>query len=234
MHTNSTALGSSVYTNQFLPNVRPSQAAPPLSSLPYKIFSPSAVPSDSLNKLDHPYYVKQPNTNVKSPFNDGVQLNESYPIGNQSHLNISADQSVESAGSVYFAPVIPHWFYFNKSWIPFSYYDSRNLEEAFAQRLSNKIVTTDGGRFDVDLSTFQRNAVYWCETHCEVRRCTWFYKEENLFIPYSTPIANTLEVSFVLYCSNTDCIFPLFFFSLFFSLYILYTIRPKIIPKPSF
>ena len=78
-------------------------------------------------------------------------------------------------------PVVPHWFYFKDSsqWIPFSYFDSNNLESTFRDLSTKTSISTDGGRYDVDLSKMQRCAAYWSEAPCEVRRCTWYFKERG-------------------------------------------------------
>ena len=58
------------------------------------------------------------------------------------------------------------------------------------------LVPTDGGRYDVDLSSRQRRAVYWEEPASQVRRCSWFYKGETdrWYLPYDEVTAQLLEV----------------------------------------
>lgn len=60
----------------------------------------------------------------------------------------------------------------------------------------NVIVSTDGGRYDVQLYDRIRTAVYWEEDPTEVRRCSWFYKgdTDSRFIPYSEEFSDKLEV----------------------------------------
>ena len=98
-----------------------------------------------------------------------------------------------------FVPVQPHWFFLKngRTWTPFSYLDSKNLEVAY-QSHGNIVVPTDGGRYDTDLDTLTRGAIYWKEQPCMVRRCTWFYKgdAENKLVPYEENIAQILEVGF--------------------------------------
>lgn len=57
-------------------------------------------------------------------------------------------------------------------------------------------MSTDGGRYDVQLYDRTRTAVYWEEEPTEVRRCTWFYKgdTDSRFIPYSEEFSDKLEV----------------------------------------
>jgi len=101
-------------------------------------------------------------------------------------------------------PVTPHWFYCkvlsdnNQVWCPFSYIDSKSLESAFQLKNEN-IVRTEGGRYDVDVSTMQRMSVYWQEANSKVTRCTWFHKSEqsNIYQPYDEEFSNILEEKYV-------------------------------------
>ena len=107
--------------------------------------------------------------------------------------------------------VTPHWFYLRTwtiqlpfykkmtEWQVFSKADSHKLEHEYllhrgAKNSGSVVVQTDGGRYDVDLNNMTRSAVYWKEEPSTVRRCTWFYKEENQFLPYETEPAERLEV----------------------------------------
>lgn len=58
------------------------------------------------------------------------------------------------------------------------------------------IVSTDGGRYDVCMSTKSRNSVYWDEAPAQIRRCTWFHKadDQSRFLPYDEVLAERLEV----------------------------------------
>lgn len=58
------------------------------------------------------------------------------------------------------------------------------------------IVSTDGGRYDVDIGTRLRRAIYWEEEPTPIRRCSWFYKREidNRYVPYDEAQAQKLEV----------------------------------------
>lgn len=60
----------------------------------------------------------------------------------------------------------------------------------------DKIVPTDGGRYDVNLDKRTRESVYWEEPATVVRRCTWFYKGEGgtKLVPYDETLADKLEV----------------------------------------
>lgn len=95
--------------------------------------------------------------------------------------------------------IVKHWFYEHtidakKRWTPFSYHDSTALEEALESHDPNRrTITTDGGRFDVDIPARTRTPVYWKGEANEVRRCSWFYKVDSRFIPYEEGIADLLE-----------------------------------------
>lgn len=58
------------------------------------------------------------------------------------------------------------------------------------------VVSTDGGRYDVNVSERRRYSVYWEEEPTTVQRCSWFYKREgdNRYVPYEETFANRLEV----------------------------------------
>ena len=58
------------------------------------------------------------------------------------------------------------------------------------------LISTDGGRFDVDVSLRQRLPVYWTSEPDAVRRCSWFSKsaKDDLTTPYEEEVAATLEV----------------------------------------
>lgn len=95
--------------------------------------------------------------------------------------------------------IAKHWFYEHKvngkqQWTPFTFTDSLSLDEAVESHDPNrKIITTDGGRFDVDIPARKRTPVYWKGDSSEVRRCCWFYKVDSKFIPYDEGIADLLE-----------------------------------------
>lgn len=61
----------------------------------------------------------------------------------------------------------------------------------------DKVVATDGGRYDVNILRRQRSAVYWKGPSTEVRRCSWFHKSsDGRFVPYEENIATKLENEF--------------------------------------
>lgn len=116
-----------------------------------------------------------------------------------SPVNTSATTTTTS-GNIVYRPVYKHWFYkkngttepIKPTWIPFSMSDSMNLEDGLLSRLP--IVTTNGGRFDVDVVSRKREPIYWSAAADEVRRCSWFYKGiDSRFVPYEEDVAERLE-----------------------------------------
>ena len=99
--------------------------------------------------------------------------------------------------------VRPHWFYKRTGedhWTPFSCVDSARLEQQFLAPRDQQeeiILPTDGGRYDVKFKQRVRQAIYWKEELCPVRRCTWFYRAESdrWLQPYEENISKLLEVS---------------------------------------
>ena len=128
------------------------------------------------------------------------------PQPSSHYSSYSSPQQVKSGMSPNVAPtatvepVKPHWFYKkeNSAWRPFSYIDSENLEQALKtpSASGDRIIATDGGRYDVNLDKRLRYPLYWEEGVSVVRRCTWFYKgdAESKLVPYKEDMAARLEV----------------------------------------
>ncbi|XP_044130619.1 SEC23-interacting protein-like isoform X1 [Bufo gargarizans] len=105
-----------------------------------------------------------------------------------------------------YEPVQPHWFFCRlvegrEIWLPFSNYDSANLEEVYNSVQPDPesvVVRTAGGRYDVYLYDREMKAVYWEEEDSEVRRCSWFYKgdADSRFVPYSEDFSEKLEAEY--------------------------------------
>lgn len=93
-----------------------------------------------------------------------------------------------------------HWCYEQvgsggkKSWKPFTFLDSASIESVFESQ--SRTVSTDGGRFDVDIPTRTRTPIYWTGEPNKVRRCGWFYKVDSLYVPYEEGIADGIERAF--------------------------------------
>lgn len=55
-------------------------------------------------------------------------------------------------------------------------------------------MTTDGGRYDVNIPERKRIPIYWADEANEVRRCCWFYKGvDSRFTPYTEEVSEQLE-----------------------------------------
>ncbi|KAJ7333544.1 S23-interacting protein [Desmophyllum pertusum] len=128
----------------------------------------------------------------------------------QSSQYYSSPQQVPSGTPPIFTPtatvepIKPHWFYRkeNSAWMPFSYIDSDSLEQALktSSASGDRIIATNGGRYDVNLDKRLRYSLYWEEGVSVVRRCTWFYKGdgESKLVPYKEDMAARLEADFLL------------------------------------
>ena len=191
---------------------------PPPGQIP--MFTPSnsnAAPNAPSNF----YTPTQPATSVpqapQSVYQPAYQQ-QGYPPASNSppEYNISPFASMNSHNNISHAvpttpKVTPYWFYLRTwtiqlpfykvmtEWVPFSKTDSHNLEHEFLLHRTNgssSTVQTDGGRYDVNLDNMNRQSIYWKEESSKVRRCTWFYKEENQFVPYEVEISEKLEVIF--------------------------------------
>lgn len=107
-----------------------------------------------------------------------------------------------AATNLVYRPVYKHWFYktsttdAKSAWYPFSMADSLNLECGLSDT-TTPIVTTNGGRHDVNIAERTRYPVYWNGQTDEVRRCSWFYKGlDSHFVPYEEDVADRIEEEF--------------------------------------
>lgn len=128
----------------------------------------------------------------------------------------STASSAPTSEPVEYKPLSYHWFYSTTLlgkliWVPMSFKDSENLEKAYVDKKevirefrkkaavergkTNHIVTVKGGRFEVDLVELIRRPIYWDEDKvCNVKRCLWFYKENNEeYMPYDEDYCEFLE-----------------------------------------
>ena len=64
------------------------------------------------------------------------------------------------------------------------------------QGATDVVVSTDGGRYDVNVCERLRYAIYWDEEPVRVQRCSWFFKREgdNRYVPYEEELCLKLEV----------------------------------------
>lgn len=160
-------------------------------------FNPySQAPPAPTFQTEPPTFTKPPLTQTPPPPLAGPSM--AGPV-------VPSNPMMQYSYNVY-EPVQPHWFYCKqveakKVWLPFSILDSLRLEETFNSIQpdpENVIVSTDGGRYDVQLYDRTRTSVYWEEEQTEVRRCTWFYKgdADSRFIPYSEEFSDKLEAEY--------------------------------------
>lgn len=137
-----------------------------------------------------------------------------HPMTTQQH---PATLGTAPAANNGMAPVRPHWFYKRTGedhWTPFSCVDSARLEQQFLaprdqQQQEEIVVPTDGGRYDVKFHQRVRQAIFWEEEVCPVRRCTWFYRTESdrWLQPYEENVAKLLEVSPLCCCTRSHNMF---------------------------
>lgn len=103
---------------------------------------------------------------------------------------------------IIYEPVKHHWFYKTETetrvvWYPFCMNDSKALEEAYASKdiTPDTLVATDGGRYDVNITSRERISVYWESEPTAVKRCSWFHKgkTDGRYLPYDEDMAAKLE-----------------------------------------
>lgn len=156
-----------------------------------QIFHPTVDASS-----DHIRYDSPPNDS-NSPSTQQYQQESGY---NQA---VTLQESLQQQQQYYpysgeLQPMVAHWFYKREdgAWVPFTRIDSGRIEDSYINKNSD-IITTDGGRFDVDIKQRIRYPIYWNGANAEVRRGTWFYRSEvnSYLIPYEENVAEKLEVT---------------------------------------
>lgn len=132
-------------------------------------------------------------------FQFSVDSSNIATMANTSDQSNGGPTTATELTNVVYRPVYKHWFYIKKSsdqkptWTPFPMNDSLNLEEAFTSNTS-QCITTNGGRYDVNIEARTRAPVYWNGASDEVRRCSWFYKgADSRLVPYEENVADLLE-----------------------------------------
>ncbi|XP_037045786.1 uncharacterized protein LOC119081136 isoform X2 [Bradysia coprophila] len=162
--------------------------------------------------------IVEPPSSAQSEFSEFAEVNpetsqsdeylgeQQFPVDSP-NIATMANTSDQSNGgpaaaeltNVVYRPVYKHWFFIKKTsdqkptWTPFPMNDSLNLEEAFTSN-SNQCITTNGGRYDVNIEERTRTPVYWNGASDEVRRCSWFYKgTDSRLVPYEENVADLLE-----------------------------------------
>uniref|UniRef100_A0AAR2M499 DDHD domain-containing protein n=1 Tax=Pygocentrus nattereri TaxID=42514 RepID=A0AAR2M499_PYGNA len=202
--------GNAVYQNPMGAHTPPPNVAmpppPQATQQSYNPYRHTATSSKASPYLMAPELQQQPPSQSPQHFNPPPTQTPPPPVGpSMAGPVVPANPMMQYSFNVY-EPVQPHWFYCKqveskKVWLPFSILDSIRLEETFNSVQpdpENVIVSTDGGRYDVQLYDRTRTAVYWEEEPAEVRRCTWFYKgdSDSRFIPYSEEFCEKLEAEY--------------------------------------
>ena len=205
---------SSDLPQSFPPSPASQFQSPPVANLPQTPPIPSSSPSQTPPKpaTSWPQTPPQPaggwtqtppnaanlSQSTSPPF---VQRTSPRPLSHSSspqQVQSGTPPSVTTAATV--EPVQPHWFYRkgNSAWMPFSYIDSDILEQALktSSASGDRIIATDGGRYDVNLDKRLRYPLYWEEDVSVVRRCSWYYKgdAQSKLVPYKEDMAARLEV----------------------------------------
>ncbi|KAJ8923521.1 hypothetical protein NQ315_010099 [Exocentrus adspersus] len=195
--------------NQFKPISPPPPSLNVLSQIPQPL---ATIPSQSVSQFLQP--IKPENlfgiaaSHHQSPVMDAIPASEVLQnnLGPSGHYMPANDipQTNAPVNQVY-RPVYHHWFYQKeiegkKIWKPFSMVDSLVLEQAFTSNDldPDKVIATDGGRYDVNILRRQRIPVYWAGNPSEVRRCSWFHKSspDGRLVPYEENVAAKLEEEF--------------------------------------
>ena len=84
-------------------------------------------------------------------------------------------------------------------WKPFTMIDSVAIEDAYTSgqnSATSDLIPTDGGRYDVNIFSRTKEAVYWSEKEpTQIRRCSWFYQSnvDGRWVPYDEKLAEKLE-----------------------------------------
>lgn len=202
---NLASLKTSQSLNTFRMSGRPQYAVPTHDY--YFNLSQTELPhSSSASNLDQTSFNQ---TNIIPPPPSNAPPVAGFIPSSSSSVNSTLPKSsiVPPTGSlVKYIPVTYHWFFcknkeLRQVWEPFSFVDSINLEENFRTddaSETQRLVSTDGGRYDVDVPTRTRAAIYWEEPESKVRRCSWFYRPDGdvKLVPYDEEFAEKLEESY--------------------------------------
>lgn len=195
--------------NQFKPISPPPPSLNVLSQIPQPLPTiPSQPLGQFLQPLKAPTLFSVPSSQHQSPVMDAISASEALQNNNlNSNMYAAANDGCENTAPVtqIYRPVYHHWFFQKeveekKLWQPFSMVDSLLLEQAFTSNDldPDKVIATDGGRYDVNILRRQRTPVYWKGTPSEVRRCSWFQKSspDGRLVPYEENVATKLEEEF--------------------------------------
>lgn len=92
----------------------------------------------------------------------------------------------------------PEWYKYEKvkepeSFIPFSEYDSKQLEREFSKTEGNLVEVNEDKLFQVDLKNFELSPIYWDGPIYEVRRGLWFNSDG---MPLKAELTKEIEEGF--------------------------------------
>lgn len=165
---------------------RPKYAVPDYANFSQSRSSSAAVPQSVSNST--PLTVEgDAHTSSTLSMQTSSSHSQTFPINKQGTENM-------------YHSVMPHWCYKSQQseniWFPFSVYDSARLEQTLRGNLDiEPVISTDGGRYDVNVVLRERSSVYWDEPSVQVKRCTWFEKSEtqHRYVPIHEELADHLE-----------------------------------------
>ncbi|CAH1963675.1 unnamed protein product [Acanthoscelides obtectus] len=169
-------------------------------------------PHTSSHFQHHHFFVPETSKHVSGLVMDAIPPSEllqaanmndmdQYGTGVNGSLGNTATDNSNSNHQTY-RPVYHHWFFQKESegkkiWHCFSMVDSLALENSYTSNDLDpeKVIATDGGRYDVNILRRQRIPVYWKGNPNEVRRCSWFHKDSpnGRLVPYEENVATRLE-----------------------------------------
>ncbi|KAK6178146.1 hypothetical protein SNE40_012963 [Patella caerulea] len=191
--------GTPLSGNMFRKQGRPQYAQLPQGTYAHAPPTSNQFPSNPSSPFVPPlaHSSPRPPTAMVPPMSQQSSYNQSQP-----YYNLTQGQS--STSSFVYQPVQYHWCFSTivekkLIWKPFTIRDSLKLEEAFLTGLKhdpdNTIVSTDGGRYDVNVGKRERIAIYWDEDVKQVQRCSWFHKKEgsHRYFPYDEEFSSKLE-----------------------------------------
>ncbi|XP_046851691.1 phospholipase DDHD2-like [Xenia sp. Carnegie-2017] len=191
-------------TSSYVGDSSPSTSSTSVNVPPHTLYSPMDQPPPSVSYQNSSLSSHTPSQTSRPihavpPFTQSQQ--SMFPPASP-HIPSAPPPTPEQRAKA--SPVRPHWFYLKhgKVWTPFSWKDSNLLQLSYStsSRGGDRIIATDGGRFDVNIDKRTRTSVYWNEPVTVVRPCTWFCKaheRENKLTPYEESLSAKLEQAFL-------------------------------------
>lgn len=171
-------------------NLAPSQSNSFTLSAPASLVSLTQLQTSDYNSENISQHELQKNTQSNNSSNNDPSFNKDLA----EDCPASIPQSYKQ--------VDYYWFYqkdaeqYPNEWQAFSLFDNNQLEKAYQQNRLEELIPTNGTRFDVKLSDRSRTPAYWEGLQNKVQRCSWFYKKDHYFIPYSENVSELLEETY--------------------------------------